>query len=288
MEPFASELRAQIDILSASLPKRNDRPTLIGLASRARKFIACAVWQNLYHNGPPRGLELITDLASSEQVNVLDVFTLNHDVLLETALGSAEIPFSDGFGDWEGDLRYFDASQYAQEIKRRIYKLHGSINWWRFPPGNGGRKNPRYAVAKNMVNWAVKNELGYLVSASQGEPILLAGTYNKISTYGTGIFAELHHLFHNALLQHDTIVMSGYGWNDSALNVRLLEWLFTSPNKRLILLHNAPEDLKMSRSALRHQMDGLVQDGRLVLHRKWLCDTTIEDLFGIIDETRPG
>ena len=81
--------------------------------------------------------------------------------------------------------------------------------------------------------------------------------------------------------------MSGYGWNDRGINGRLFEWILSSSDKRLFLLHENPEEKikNNSKSAMWHRYDDLVNDGRLIPIKKWLSDVTMDELIQIIQDS---
>jgi hypothetical protein len=115
-----------------------------------------------------------------------------------------------------------------------------------------------------------------------GEPLFLTGIGNKIASYNTGIFAEMFFRFHETLKSTDTIVMSGYGWGDRGVNVRLVDWLFASPAHRLIVLHENPDEFLTRLTPLTFRREWLVQQSRLVEIRKWLKDVTLGELDAVL------
>lgn len=79
------------------------------------------------------GLDLILELAQSDQIERLDIITLNHDTLVEQLLTENKIPFVDGFGEQDGSVRWFDDALFdAADARVRIVKPHGSVNWYSF------------------------------------------------------------------------------------------------------------------------------------------------------------
>jgi hypothetical protein len=74
------------------------------------------------------GLDAITDTAKA--VDQLDIFTLNHDVLIEAQCRSANVLYEDGFADRRGELLVFSWWPQNKREKVRLFKLHGSVNWF--------------------------------------------------------------------------------------------------------------------------------------------------------------
>jgi hypothetical protein len=85
-------------------------------------------------------------------------------------------------------------------------------------------------------------------------------------------------------VQTQHVVCCGYGWRDAGMNQLLLEWLHSSLNNRLYLLHkNAVSELfHRPYSFWMHRYEKLQKFGRLRIVDKWLCDLTSEDLLEII------
>lgn len=70
----------------------------------------------------------------------VELFTSNYDLLLEQSLEYLRVPYFDGFiGAYEA---FFDSYSIESEEERisprwaRVWKLHGSINWWSRSVGN--------------------------------------------------------------------------------------------------------------------------------------------------------
>ncbi len=248
------------------------------LANESCQLIQDVVIVEISGHKTPKGLELIAEIAKDAQFDNVDIFTINHDELVEEQLKSNEIEYVDGFGSQVGDVRPYSPSKYDSRAKVQLFKLHGSVNWYRF---RDELKDEFDFIAIPMIKDVerCKNDSGKYLDTLDHRAQILTGTYNKISDYGYGIFADMHWFFHDRLRKHDRIIMSGYGWNDRGINGMLMEWIYTSMNKRLILLHEKPElirDKSMSGMPLRYET--FVQEGRLKPVKKWLCNITLQEL----------
>jgi hypothetical protein len=69
------------------------------------------------------------------------------------------------------------------------------------------------------------------------------------------------------------------------MNGRLMEWLHAPGDRRVVLLHERPEELESSKSAMLHPYDDLVKRGKLLLVEKWLCDTSLSDVQPYLQES---
>jgi SIR2-like domain len=72
----------------------------------------------------------------------VEIFTSNYDLLTEQALEQSYVPYFDGFVGV--DRAFFDLTSMEQDKLpsrwARLWKVHGSINWWRTPTGRVERR----------------------------------------------------------------------------------------------------------------------------------------------------
>lgn len=278
--PYVERLRQETTHLCVPLPTTNRPITLVDLAGRACDYIQCVVWHSIPFDKEPQGLSLISELALSDQVDSLDIVTLNHDDLIEKQLLQDGIKFSDGFDEPDGEARYYDPDLLSEGHKKvNLIKLHGATNWFRLREEKKGMNIDRYGIPTHWDVHHLKAKDGSWLSWVGWTPVFLCGSYNKLMDYNFGIFADLQYQFYQALNRHDIMVMSGYGWNDRGINGRIFEWLSSSPDKRLFLLHEKPEDIKeKSKSAMWYRYDEEVKQGRLIPIHKYLKDVSVSDL----------
>ncbi len=254
--------------------------SLYHLAMEASRFIEWMVAMSL-NTKPVIGLDLVPELAESQWIKRLDIVTLNHDTLVEQILIKNNISFVDGFGSQDGDVRWHDDTVYdAKNVRVRLIKTHGSVNWYKFSV-NG---KERYAMIDGKDPTQCKNQKGERLQNLTTTPSFLSGA-NKVISYNRGIYTDIFYRFHKALRENDSMIMSGYGWGDTAINFRLENWLDYNKNNRIILLHKNPQKL-MSRSLqLDQSYNGLVKLGQLVPVPQYLCGTSLSDLTNQISRS---
>ena len=259
--------------------------TLSDIFWKCEDFINCVIWDQLSTKNIPEGFDLVKDLINEKNIEQINIATLNHDLLIEKYLKNISCSFIDGFSEPDGDICYFKPQLYESLTdKVRLFKLHGSLDWYRVRDYIEEEKTTYdlYAKLVNKDHWHCKNGKGKMLSPLESYPIFFTGTYNKQSDYSNGIVRYVHLKFFENLSNTNVIIMSGYGWNDKGINTYLFEWILTNPKRKLILLHENPESIKKSKSAMWHRYDDLIKWGRLIPIKKWMSDTKLDDIIEYI------
>jgi len=274
IQPFRKETKQ----LSADLSRSPDSKFWFqNLTGICLDFIQCVVWHELRSTSRPIGFDLLRDLTGLPGSELLVICTVNHDVLVERALRDADIPYIDGFGKAENGVRFFDPANFrSSEGKAAMIKLHGSINWYRFRPDDGDFHDDRYGIPTDSY-WHNRSVDGRRLTTLDAHPYFLTGSYNKIAQYGAGIFLTQMHEIDRALDAHDIIIMSGYGWGDKGINMRLKNWLWGKRGRQILLLYENLESLRNSK-ALYFQFEKLLEKEMLIPVSKWFCDSKAADL----------
>ena len=218
-------------------------------------------------------LAVITD--ACRQVESVDLFTLNHDLMLEAALRDAEVSCSDGFERAYGDLLIWNDT-FSKST--RLFKLHGSISWWGY-----GIPDERW---RGYVTARVTNGAAFHARGPDGQmlqiphdlrPIFLAGTFDKLFGYEGWIFPDQHYRFQEALRASNRLVVIGYGFRDQAINSRLIGWLGRAEENRMIVVHGNPDEVPTrARMAIENHWGRWVADGRVRVVPSWVAETSWE------------
>jgi hypothetical protein len=220
------------------------------------------------------GFDLVDELATASWVEQLNIVTLNHDTLVEQFLMQKKIDLVDGFGEREGDVRWYADGVYdTDHPKVRIFKLHGSVNWYSFAVN--GRSQPAIFLGTDTEH--IKDGQATELKPQFRRPSFLTGI-NKAVAYQRGIYADMHFRFHQLLRQCELMIMSGYGWGDIAINFRLDTWLDQNRSNTIVLLHQRPEELVERTLVMASAYDAWVRCGQLIPIRKWLSEVSLSDL----------
>jgi hypothetical protein len=247
---------------------------LASLASDAAVFIESVVASTLVC---PRalGLDLVVALATDPRIEQLNIVTLNHDTLVEQTLSENGVSAVDGFGPPDGDIRWHDDVLYDSiDAKVRLFKLHGSVNWYSFQSAGSSR----LGMLVNEDVGGARDAAGSVRELAIGSPSFLTGV-NKSAGYQRGIYGDLHFRFADLLRRCDKMAMSGYGWGDGAINFQLEAWLDHPAPHKLVLLHEQPDQIASNSLVVATGFDWWTRSGRLIPVRKWLEDATVADVW---------
>lgn len=139
----------------------------------------------------------------------VEIFTLNYDLLMETALEGAKVPYFDGFlgtlrARFQTDLVENKAPQDVEAIPSffaRLWKLHGSVNWER----TGG-------------------EIVRLGAPVVGDAAAIYPSDAKYDESRRLPFVVLHDRLRRALLEPETLtIVAGYSFQDEHVNEVLFD-----------------------------------------------------------------
>ena len=266
IKPFVDKL---IPELNPFLGKSSDIPRKFSVEELSREscnYIEHIVWHMLEKRaGNIDYLDFLKDSSLDPDIEKYDIYTLNHDTIVEQYLSSAQIEILDGFGKPQNDVRYLDMDLFEDSgSKIRLLKLHGSINWFRFNSRSQSISRDEIGIPLGRDLWHTLDPEGVMQWPADGSPLFLAGVFNKILNYSSGIYADLHYLFHSSLRDVRNLVVCGYSWGDKGINSRVINWLYKNEDNKIILIHPRPESCKMkSRGAISNKWDSWIKGDRL-------------------------
>lgn len=175
---------------------------------------------------------------------IIDIFSLNHDLLFENlpATNWLHERISDGFhsyrspfyGELEYNGRVYDCR--LEEYKAyyntaiRLYKLHGSLDYLMFKrlDRNGYFINDKmikvpYGIAIDRTKKQDKHRLGYSVDWIEYSHDFLSGTFSKIRHYKDSFYKKLFSRFKKNLNKAECLIIIGYGGRDSGINKYIID-----------------------------------------------------------------
>lgn len=151
----------------------------------------------------------------------VEIFTTNYDLLLEEALEEARTPYFDGFSG--SKTAFFDPSSISSNDMParwvRLWKLHGSINWY-----------------KNSSNEVVRGD-------GIGEGTMVYPSHIKYDQTQSAPFSSLFDRLKNFLLEPDSLLLTtGFSFADAHITAKLDECL--SENQSAAVFAFQYKDLK--------------------------------------------
>lgn len=174
----------------------------------------------------------LLNLLRSQEFDRYEIFTLNHDVLLESALRQAQIDYCDGFTE-EKNLEYWDLDAYGNSKSSvHLYKLHGSIDWfWQ----QSGKRGEVYDIIGRGPRGPMESR-GSLRRAS-----ILIGQRTKFEHYNYMPYLDLMHAFTGGLMNTSRCIVIGYSFRDAGVNSRFIHWLSKDQRRRLVIISPDPK-----------------------------------------------
>ena len=160
----------------------------------------------------------------------LEVFTINYDLVVETAFERSRVPYFDGFvGNLEGrfhtDLVEATRDEPEQWLLRsfvRLWKLHGSVNW----------------------AWDSESETEIVRLGRSVADVDAAAIYPSDAKYDESRrmpFLVLQDRFRRALAQPETLTLvTGYSFGDEHLNEMIFEAAHSRPRSETIVFCYSP------------------------------------------------
>ncbi len=268
VQPLIEKISPEVQpLLIGKENETREKWRLIEMAAEATNYIRDVVW-HLLGKEPIRidYLDSLKDACLDEQLSNRDIFTLNYDTVLEKSFLKNHIKFNDGFGNPINNVRYWDQDLLESRSSRvNLFKLHGSVNWFRFRPYEGDWRNESIGIPLNWDFWHTLNPAGQMQCPVEGRPMFLAGTFNKILQYTSSIYGELHFQFRRSLRNSHRLVICGYGFGDKGINTQIVEWVYSSPDHRIVLIHPEPErPMDTARESIVNKWEEWIRLNKLV------------------------
>lgn len=188
----------------------------------------------------------------------VEIFTTNYDLLLEQALEEQRVPYFDGFVG--SDSAFLDLESMAEDDLpprwARLWKIHGSINWW----------------------MTAKNKIRRSRDRVEGEQLLIYPSHLKYDqSRQMPYYAMVDRL--RVFLRSDQCVLltCGYSFGDEHINAYIGQGLAGNPNAACFAMIfndrcNAPKAIELAK---RHaNLTLLATDGAVIgtVERDWHVD----------------
>ena len=269
--PFVQQLLASPQ---SRYPNATEK-TLYDLAVEALHHIANVVARELRKPATTVDhLSFMYDAYVNPQYDIIDIFTLNHDCLIEKYLRSRGVHPVDGFGEPDPKVRYWNPGVFqTKKSKANLFKLHGSVDWYRLRPWGQGWEQEAIGI---LPQGADPSRLH--LDVMDRSPHILIGTFNKMLEYTGGVFLDLLYQLRRRLRLTTHLVICGYGFADKGINTQLAEWIYSNVANRICVVHPQPDNLVNSARGAIKVMWEREKNGRLIVVPKPVECVTFEKI----------
>ncbi len=188
------------------------------LAADIREYIGA----RLRKVNPKDGEYLSGLLDFDDSDEPLDVFTMNYDRLVESMAARFGARFTTGFGD------VWDPGLFAPENDwdMRVFKLHGSVDWYRLP-------------GRSLIFQGSKEH--YAFPDEPPVEVLLYPAEGK-EAYAEP-YATLMSMFTQALSKAQVCIAVGYSFRDAHIRRTVLDRLVTNPSLQLLIVNPSAHEV---------------------------------------------
>jgi len=190
-------------------------------------------------------LIFLTTIKEISNKNKVDIFTLNHDILLEEILLIKNVEFHDGFS-LINDVPVFD-NNFNSKIN--IVKLHGSINWFYYYEPNITPKDPnnRFPEKKIFKSTVIEQFCENHENINNLIPLFLTGKNVKSEKSKNNIYLnQLLSQFKDNIGKSEELIIIGYSYGDAYINMILQSEIEKSKSIKRIININPNVDFPYS------------------------------------------
>ena len=239
------------------------------LYNEVMNYIHDIVWHMLEKE--PRDtthLQFLRDAWEDENYSGIDIFTTNHDSVIEHFL-SSKVQYVDGFEtNTDGDVRWLNTGLFDEpDVQVRLFKLHGAINWFRFYHPFENSSPAKVALSKSKGSSCHRNANGNNLHLSCARPLILIGTTNKVFEYYYGVFLDFLSRFQRILEGADRLVVSGFSFADMGITRNIFGWLSSKHSRTMLVIDRGELWIR--------QQEDINQKTKYI--DKWIDEITYED-----------
>lgn len=189
---------------------------------------------------------LATWIRGIRRTHPVEIFTPNYDLLMEQALEDRRVPFFDGFVGSRN--AFFDiASMEHDKLPARwarLWKVHGSINWWRTPKGAverrlEGTEGDRQMIHPSHLKYDESRRMPYFAMLDRLRAFLAGGQAVLVTCGYSFSDQHLNEVILQGLSSNPTAVCFGLLFSDRAKSPKAVEKARTQPNLSLLAVDGA-------------------------------------------------
>lgn len=189
---------------------------------------------------------LATWIKGVQRAHPVEIFTPNYDLLIEQALEEGQVPYFDGFvGSYK---TFFDLASIEQDTLpprwARLWKVHGSINWWRTPDGDIQRRESADKADLQMIypshmKYDQSRRLPYLAMLDRLKTFLARDQAVLVTCGYSFLDQHLNETIFQGLSGNATAVCFAFLHGKLAKHPEAITGARTYPNLRLLAIDGA-------------------------------------------------
>lgn len=246
IEAILSHVRGLCDVIRGSTLDGLSKTALAELETEIYEHTNKIVEVRLPSNETPYH-RVTAWIRGIKRAHPVEIFTSNYDLLMEQALEESRVPYFDGFVG--SDRTFFDIGSIEQDVLpprwARLWKVHGSVNWWQTTAGRVERRakrvddNDRRVIYPTHLKYDESRRMPYLAMLdrlraflSQGQVVLVTCGYS---------FVDQH--INDAILQglssNPNAICFGLLFGDRAKSAKAVEQARVNPNLSLLAADGA-------------------------------------------------
>ena len=278
IEDILSHIRALQEVVRDGDIHGLNKTVLAGLDEKICEITTKVVGARLPESDTPYH-QLAKWIGGIPRAQPVEVFTPNYDLLVEQALEAHKIPYFDGFvGSKEA---FFDLTSMEENVSlpahclpvrwSRLWKLHGSINWW-------GRYEGEDKKSLKVVRTGTEKQI-------EGDRQMIYPSHLKYDQSRRLPYLAMLDRLKNFLARGEAVLVTcGYSFADQHLNEVIFQGLRSNPTAICFGLLYGPRS-NYSDELIKKQkhpnLSLLARDGAVLgtIERDWRSDANAEDVM---------
>ncbi|MGL5208939.1 SIR2 family protein [Cetobacterium sp.] len=214
--------------------------------------------------------ELLLKLLGIKKYNQINIFTLNYDILIETAAENLNILLNNGFQGFQ--TRKFNPANFSyknfvettdgsRKISKNInlIKLHGSLSW-KFDD-----KVVPYNIIEKQLKLDDKYNLDYNNIFNDGKEVIIYPVQTKKSYSLDLPYSEMFRQFNEAINKNNsTLFIMGYSFLDEHIN-DIIESSMTNPYINIVIFMFDSKEISKKNKYLKKLIERAGVDNRITI-----------------------
>jgi len=248
IEDILTHLRSLLEVVRDGNIDGLDKVSLGNLDAEICRITTTKVAVELPERSTPYH-RLATWVGGIHRTHPIEIFTPNYDLLVEQAFEAYKIPYFDGFiGSRQA---FFDlASMENEELPSRwgrLWKVHGSVNWWRTKNDEVIRRDTvsatvageRQMIYPSHLKYDQSRRMPYLAMLDRLRSFLARGQAVLVTSGYSFLDQHLNEVILHGLRSNPTAVCFGLLFGPKANYPHALAKAHTHPNLSLLATDGA-------------------------------------------------